>query len=105
MSQYIFKNTNICDISSCVIHKKDLYVKDGIICEISDEIPENGNDRVIDLRRKLLSPYGVGKQGVELRDLSKVDVGVCVEAAQSFADYVIGIKLRIDSRVCEDETG
>ena len=166
MSQYVFKNANICDISSGVIHKKNLRVKDGIICEISDEIPESGNDRVIDLRGKLLSPgwtdshahlyvndslgisqdmmlhsgvtfavdagtagpmnfqdfidsslkksrlpaksylniapYGVGKQGVELRDLNKVDVGACVEAAKSFADYVIGIKLRIDSRVCED---
>lgn len=166
MSQYLFKNANICDISSRVILKKDLRVKDGIICEISDKISESGNDIVTDLCGKLLSPgwtdshahlyvndafgisqdmmldsgvtfavdagtagplnfqdfidsslkksrlpaksylniapYGVGKQGVELRDLSKVDASACVEAAKKFADYVIGIKLRIDPRVCED---
>ena len=49
-----------------------------------------------------IAPYGVGKQGVELRDLSKVDVSSCLEAAEKFKNYIIGIKLRIDSRVCED---
>ena len=40
-----------------------------------------------------IAPYGASKQGSELRDLSKVDVNSCVEAAKTFSDYVIGIKL------------
>ena len=166
MSQYLFKNANICDIKNKIFLRKDLRVKDKIISEIADEIAKTENDNVIDLNGKLLSqgwtdshahlyvndslgisqdlmlysgvtfavdagtagplnyqdfidsslkksrlpakaylniaPYGVGKQGVELRDLSKVDVKMCIEAAKSFNDYVIGIKLRIDPRVCED---
>ncbi len=49
-----------------------------------------------------IAPYGVGKQGVELKDLSKVDVNACLEAVKNFKNYIIGIKLRIDPRVCED---
>ena len=166
MSQYVFRNANVCDVKNKVFAKKDIRVKNNLIDKISDSIEVSENDCVIDLDGKFLSqgwtdshahlyvndalgihqdimlrsgvtfavdagtagplnyrdfiesslrksrlpakaymniaPYGVGRQGVELRDLSKVDVNLCVETAKEFSDYVIGIKLRIDPRVCED---
>ncbi|MBQ9433791.1 MAG: amidohydrolase family protein [Synergistaceae bacterium] len=166
MSQYLFRNAQLCEISAKRSSKKDIRVKDGIISEISDSLVPSENDSVIDIDGKYLSPgwtdshahiyvgdslgvpqdmmlysgvtfvvdagtagpmnfgdfvegslkpaklpaksylhiapYGVNKKGVELMDLSKVDVDMCVDAARLFRDYVIGIKLRIDPRVCED---
>ena len=166
MSQYLFRNAEICDIGAKQFIRKDIRVKEGIISEIAARIAPAENDSVIDLAGKYLSPgwtdshahvyindplgipqdtmlysgvtfvvdagtagplnyqdfvdsslkpsklpakaymhiapYGVNKKGVELMDLSKVDVKMCVDAAKAFSEYVIGIKLRIDPRVCED---
>ena len=166
MSQYLFRNAQLCEISARRSSRKDIRVKDGIISEIADSLIPSENDSVIELDGKYLSPgwtdshahiymndpfgipqdmmlysgvtfvvdagtagslnfgdfvegtlkpaklpaksylhiapYGVNKKGVELMDLSKVDVDMCVDAAKAFRDYVIGIKLRIDPRVCED---
>ena len=166
MSQYLFRNAEICDTAAKRFRRKDIRVKDGIISAIADRLNESEGDSVIDLKGRYVSPgwtdshahiyvndklgipqdmmlrsgvtfvvdagtagplnfqdfvegslkpaklpaksylniapYGVSSQGVELMDLSKVDVKMCVEAAKTFRDYVIGIKLRIDPRVCED---
>ena len=166
MSQHLFKNAQLCEISAKHFSRKDIRVIDGIISEIAENLAPSENDTVIDLNGKYLSPgwtdshthiymndplgvpqddmlysgvtfavdagtagplnyqdfvegtlkparlpakaymhiapYGVNKKGVELMDLSKVDVNMCVEASKRFSDYVIGIKLRIDPRVCED---
>ena len=166
MSQHLFRNAQVCEISSKHSIRKDIRVKDGIISEIADTLAPSENDSVIELDGKYLSPgwtdshahiyvndslgvpqdmmlysgvtfvvdagtagplnfqdfadsslkpaklpakaymniapYGVSKKGVELMDLSRVDVNMCVDAAKAFSEYVIGIKLRIDPRVCED---
>ncbi len=49
-----------------------------------------------------LAYMGVMKQYGELTDLSRVDMKACQETAEKYPDEILGMKLRIDPRVCED---
>jgi len=47
-----------------------------------------------------LAPAGIG--GEELRDLSSVDLEGCMKTIEKYRTEIIGLKLRIDPRFCED---
>lgn len=47
-----------------------------------------------------LAPSGIG--GEELKDLSSVDLESCIKTIEKYHTDIIGLKLRIDPRFCED---
>lgn len=49
-----------------------------------------------------LAPMGVLKQYGELTDLSRVDLDLCRQTAEQYPEEIVGVKLRIDLRVCEN---
>lgn len=49
-----------------------------------------------------LAPTGIVKGGGELLDLSKVSLEACEAAIAKYPEEIIGVKLRIDPRVCEN---
>ncbi len=91
----------------------DRYLKDGVtfVLEAGTAGPGNFEDylktsvygKKIALKSYLnLAPMGAVKGYGELTDLSKVDLDACEEMIRRYPEEIIGVKLRIDPRVCSD---
>ena len=92
---------------------RDSFLPQGVtyVVEAGTAGPENFEDYLIHCGRKgniqgraylNLAPKGIIKDGGELTDLSKVNLEACEETIAKFLDEIIGLKLRIDPRVCEN---
>lgn len=91
----------------------DQYLKDGVtfVLEAGTAGPGNFEDylktsvrgKKMPIRSYLnLAPMGAVKGYGELTDLSKVDLDACEAMIRKYPDEIIGVKLRIDPRVCSD---
>lgn len=91
----------------------DPCLKDGVtfVLEAGTTGPDNFEDylRSCAVSRKMpgkaylnLAPMGLVSGYGELTDLEKVDLDACEAMIRKYPDEIIGIKLRIDPRVCED---
>lgn len=91
----------------------DRYLEDGVtfVLEAGTAGPGNFEDyletsvcgRKIPIKSYLnLAPMGVAKGYGELTDLSKVDLDACEAMIRRYPEEIIGVKLRIDPRVCAD---
>ena len=92
---------------------RDSFLPQGVtyVIEAGTTGPENFEDYLLHCGRKghihgraylNLAPQGVVKDGGELTDLSKVDLEACEKTIAKYPEEIIGVKLRIDPRVCEN---
>lgn len=50
-----------------------------------------------------ISKWGISKECGELRDFENIDKEACVDTCLKYKEDIIGLKVRIDPRVCSDE--
>lgn len=93
---------------------RDRFLRDGVtyVVEAGTTGPENFEDYLAhnsEVTGKIqgkaylnLAPTGAIKGGSELLDLMKVDLKSCEDMIAKYPEEIIGVKLRIDPRVCEN---
>ena len=92
---------------------RDSFLPQGVtyVIEAGTTGPENFEDYLLHGSAKgdmpgraylNLAPLGAVKGGGELTDLSKVSLAACEAMIAKYPEEIIGVKLRIDPRVCEN---
>lgn len=92
---------------------RDIFLNDGVtyMMDAGSAGPGNFEDYLENCARNKKMPgkaylnlayMGIIKDYGELTDLSTVDLKACQQIIEKYPDEIIGVKLRIDSRVCEN---